>query len=170
MIRRYVGIAAIVASLALASTVACSNDEKLTDFTFLPPAPADARFAAFIGPGIWEVVPARGKTYEGTVEYLVEALDSNGKVIASYQESFKRPTPDFAIDHPALSELVTILIATNRQMQNPVPQSFTANPRYMIPSTAIAVRVTVDPNNRVKETHEDNNTFFLKLPANYSTY
>lgn len=170
MVRRYAGLAAIAASLALASAFACSNAEKLTDFTFLPPAPADAKFATFIGPGIWERVLQGGKTHEGTVEYLVEALDSNGKAITSYHGNFKRQTPDFARGRTTLSELVTILIATERQTQSPVPQGFAANPRYMIPSRAVTVRVTADPNNNVKETNENNNTFLLELPAGYSAY
>jgi len=169
MIRTYVGIAAIVLIL---TTAACSSPEP-GDFGILRPAPGDGESMSFIGPGIWESVPAHQETFEGTVEYLIEALDKNDKVVASYPVEFKRPFPDIARDKPLLSELVTILLATGKQMQNPVPAGFLGipilgiqeNPRYCFPPNAVAVRMTVDPDNKIKESNENNNTRVLVLPS-----
>ena len=180
MITRYVGIAAIVMGVALtacattnlptpmALPTATTTPQQLIDFTFSAPVQVGADFATFIGPGIWEIVPHGGRTYEGTVEYLVEALDANNNVILSYNGEFKRKEPDIAKDKPTLSELIIILIANEGQVKNPVPDEFAGNPLYMIPSTAAAVRVTVDPANKINKSYESNNVFVLRLPPSYS--
>ena len=185
MIKRYVGIAALVVGMTAS---ACATEKVmptqkpisqpepiqlqqplLTDFFFSSPVLVDGTFANFIGPGIWEVVQPHGNTHIGTVEYLVEALDTEGRVIAFYEGAFNRQQLDRAKDKPTLSELVTLLIADERQMKNPVPKVFEGNPRYMIPSFAAAVRVTVDPANKIEEIHENNNAVFWILHPTYST-
>ena len=167
---KHFGVRMMISALALAALAACSTPKITTDLTFLPqgPIPINSNFATFVGPGIWEVVPAGGRTYEGTIEYLVEALDANGNVVASYNSEATRLKAEVADERPALSELVTILIATQSQITTPVPLEWRLNPRYMIPPDASVVRITIDPHKKIEELDENNNRFIFDLPAIYS--
>lgn len=156
MMRRLITLGALVVGLS------CGQAQK-TDFAILPEVPLSSGFFSYVGPGIWEKVEPRQKTYEGRVEYLVEAIDRNGKVIASYPGSFERPYPDIAGKNAALSELVTILLATREEMERELPAEWKANPRYLIPKDAAAVRITADPNKRIKEQNEDDNSYAFYL-------
>ena len=181
LMKRYIGLAALVISISVMGCAAThetatpiparaqmpTQQHILTDFMFLPAVQVKAKFAAFIGPGIWEYVPAHGRTHEGAVEYLVEALNSRGNIVAAFNGRYQRPKPDFAGENPALSELVTILIAIENQMKNAVPNEFAANPRYAIPLNAAVLRITIDPRNKVAESDEDNNVTYLTIPEFY---
>ncbi len=156
--KKYVGLLAMTVGLGMA----CSQQKP--DFLFpFSPVSIKGDFAHTRAPGIWEAVPPGGSTYEGKVEYLVEALDKDNHVIDTHLGAFARQKPHIAGPNPTTSELVIILLATGGQMKKPVPEPWTANPRYDIPINAVAVRITADPKNRIIESNEKNNSYIMYL-------